>query len=356
MFLLPGIVGAIVSYLTTGWVVKKGESWGIIDDPNKHRMPKVVHDKPVPRGGGIPIFVAGIVGIILFLPKNLHSLGLIGAMFVLAVTGVLDDRFEEMISPYVRLVINIGAALLVIGAGIGIAYITNPFGGIINLDQPRWCLGNHCIWVLADLFALIWLVGLQNIIGWSSGVDGQLPGFVIIAAVTIGVLAMQTGTDLNQWPVIGLAGITAGAYLGFLPWNWWPQKIMPGYGGKSLAGLLLGVLAIMSTAKVGTLVLVLGVPIIDAALVIIKRISEGRSPVFGGREHLHHYLLDRGWGKRRIALFYWAVSGILAVVAWQLHPPIKLYTMATVVLVLLGGILWLRNWSDYSKRQGPGSG
>ncbi|NTW43452.1 MAG: hypothetical protein HGB14_03220, partial [Anaerolineaceae bacterium] len=122
-------------------------------------------------------------------------------------------------------------------------------------------------------------------------------------ASLLALLGMRSGLDDAQITVVILAGLCAGAYAGFLPWNWWPQKIMPGYGGKSLAGFILGVLAILSGAKVGTMALVLGIPFVDAVLVIIKRIREGRSPVWGGREHLHHYLLDRGWGKRRIAFF-----------------------------------------------------
>ena len=138
-----------------------------------------------------------------------------------------------------------------------------------------------------------------------------MPGFVAIAAATIAFLGWKSNADFSQQLVITLAAITTGAYLGFLPWNWYPQKTIPGYGGKSLAGYLLGILAILSGAKVGALMLVLGVPFVDAAMVILKRVREGRSPVWG-REHLHHYLLELGWGKRRIALFYWGCPS-----SWQ---------------------------------------
>lgn len=331
-----------------------------MDDPKKHKHPKVVHDQPVPRGGGIPIFAAMLIGSWLFLPGDTKTAGIVGAAAILAAIGFLDDRYEERISPYLRLVINILAALCVIGVGIGIAYISNPLGGILKLDSPRWCfelMGNqHCIWLLSDLFALVWLVWMQNIVGWSSGVDGQLPGFVIVAAITIAILGLRSGGDSSQITVVVLAGLIAGAYAGFLPWNWYPQKIMPGYGGKSLAGFLLGLLAILSGAKVGAMLMVLAIPFIDAVLVIIKRIREGRSPVWGGREHLHHLLLDRGWGKRRIALFYWGISVVLAILALQLKAGLKYFTMATVVLVVTGGIWWLQSWSIYSKQPDRDSG
>lgn len=360
IFVLPVVVSAGVSFAVTALIVRFGHKLKIVDDPRQHRLAKVVHDRPVPRGGGWPIFVALVVGTTLFLPGSSRIWAAVGGAGLLAIIGFLDDRFSERVSPYLRLGVNLLAATIVVGSGVGIAYINNPLGGIIDLSQPQYCLalgqGIHCIWILADLFALVWLVGMQNIVGWSSGVDGQLPGFVVIAAVTMGFLGLRFGADPTQTPVIILAAITAGAYLGFLPWNWYPQKIMPGYGGKSLAGYLLGVLAILSVAKVGALLLVLGLPVIDAVLVIVKRLREGRSPFFGGYEHFHHYLLDRGWGRRRIAVLYWGVSAALAVVALQLKASSKYFTMVAVALMFGGLIWWLHHFSTLSKRPDPDSG
>jgi UDP-GlcNAc:undecaprenyl-phosphate/decaprenyl-phosphate GlcNAc-1-phosphate transferase len=358
MFWQPAIIAFLTSIIVSGLVVKWGGKLGIVDDPAKHKLPKVVHSKPVPRGGGIPIFAALIAGS-LFLPQTTKTIGIVSGAILLTIIGFLDDRFEEKISPYIRLLVNVIAALCVIGVGIGIAYITNPLGGIIRLDLPQMCFNlwgsSHCVWLLSDLFALVWLVWMQNIVGWSSGVDGQLSGFVIVAAVTLAILGMRFGGE-TQSEVIILAGIIAGAYAGFLPWNWYPQKIMPGYGGKSLAGFLLGILAITSGAKVGAMFLVLSIPFIDALMVICKRIREGRSPVWGGREHLHHLLLDLGWSKRKIAFFYWGISVLFAIAALQLKATAKYFTMTTAILIVAGIIWWLQNWSIYSKRRGPDSG
>ena len=261
----------ILSFVVTGLVSKFGKYFGILDDPQKHKLPKVIHTIPVPRVVVSP-FLAVCLGLLIFIGPTTKVLGITTACLLLTVIGVLDDLFEEKVSPYLRLLINIAASFLVVLSGIGISYITNPLGGILNLP-----------WYLADTFALVWLVWMQNIIGWSSGVDGQLPGFVIIAAIT---MASLSG---NSQIAIVLATLTAGAYLGFLPWNWYPQKIMPGYGGKSLAGFLLGVLAILSSAKVGALILVLGIPFLMPC-VLLSNGFEGRSPVWGGREHFHHFL------------------------------------------------------------------
>lgn len=354
-WIIPFVLSFSISTISSSLIVRYGKRLKIVDDPKKHKHAKVVHTAPVPRGGGIPIFTALLL-VPIFTGMDKRILGVIAGSAVLAIVGFLDDRYEEKISPYLRLILNFVAALVVIGSGVGIAYITNPFGGVVDLSWPRYCMADHCIWIIADILALLWLVTMQNLVGWSSGVDGQMPGFVIIAAMTIVVLGSRFNADFGQWPVIILAAITAGAYLGFLPWNWFPQKIMPGYGGKSLAGFLLGVLAIMSGAKVGAMIMVLGIPLIDAVLVIIKRIKEGRSPVWGGYEHLHHYLLSKGWGKRRIALFYWLMSIILAGLALQLNSQGKWFTMATLVILVSGVILWFHYFSKFSKQPDPDNG
>lgn len=343
--LIQAMVAGTISAIVGGVVVIWGKRWGIVDDPKKHKHPKVVHERPVPRGGGLAIWAAVVGTMLIFVPIDQKIAGVLVGATILAGVGWVDDRWEERLSPYLRLGLNVLVAGIVIWAGVRIGFVTNPLGGVINL--PWWA---------ADIFALVWLVSMQNIVGWSSGVDGQMPGFVIIAAVTIAVLGWRFNADARQLPVIALAAITAGAYAGFLLWNWYPQKMMPGYGGKSLAGFLLGVLAIMSGAKVGALAMVLGIPFVDAVVVVVKRIREGRSPVWGGYEHLHHLLLDRGWGKRRIAIFYWAMSGILAVAALQLNSTAKWFTMAAITLAVGGGIWWLHYFSTFLKRPGPDSG
>ena len=296
LFLPPFLVAFLIAFLATPvaiWVYKKLD-WLVDPEKEKKKHPAVVHQYPVPKGGGIPVFLALLTTSLAFLPLDKHLKGILLGAFLATVVGVLDDRLN--LNPYLRLLSNLFCALLVVGAGIGIAFLTNPFNGIIRLDQPRlsfYLLGEtRSIWVFSCLFALLWITWCMNFIGWSGGIDGQLPGIVVIASLTIAFLSLRFSADITQWPVIVLAAITAGAYLGFLPFNFYPQKIMPGYGGKSLAGFLLATLAILSTTKVGTLMVVLGVPLIDASFIISRRILKGRSPVWGGKEHLHHQLMN----------------------------------------------------------------
>lgn len=357
--LLPFFISALVSFLATPLTILIFKKFGIMDDPKKHKHAKVTHNYPVPRGGGIPIFLSLLTSLF-FLPLDKHLRGILLGATVALFIGFLDDKFEEKIHPLLRLLSNFLAAAIVVSFGIGIAFINNPFGGIIPLDFPRWCFsffGNpHCIWILADIFAILWIAWAMNFVGWSGGVEGQLPGIVVIASLSIAGLSLKFSADIAQWPVIILALILAGAYLGFLPWNFYPQKIMPGYGGKTLAGFMLAVLSILSTAKISTLLLVLGVPFIDAAYLVIKRILSGHSPVWGGREHLHHRLLALGWTKRKIAIFYWLITAILAILALNLNSKQKFYTMFMLIILFLGGILWINYLSTSLKPPDQDSG
>ena len=108
-----------------------------------------------------------------------------------------------------------------------------------------------------------------------------------------------------------------------------------------MAGYLLAVLSILSTTKVGTLIVVLGIPLVDTGYTIVRRILAGKSPVWGDRGHLHHRLLDAGWSKPKVAYFYWALTAALGVIALNLNTPSKFYTIVGVAVAVGGLIIWL---------------
>lgn len=341
---LSALLSLLITYLTTPLVIKWANKIGIIDDPKTHKHPKVIHTYPVPRGGGLAIYIGIIVSSLIFLPLDKHLLGILIGATLVVILGVFDDKFD--LNPYGRLAMQFIAASIPIAAGIGIAFITNPKGGIIDLSHPQIAIQllgkTRHIWAIADTLAIIWIVFLMNILNMGAkGVDGQLPGVVSIAAATIALLSLEYSADITQWPIIILASITAGAYIGFLPWNIFPQKIMPSYSGSTLAGFILAVLSILSTTKVGTLMVVLGVPLVDTGYTIIRRVASGKSPVWGDRGHLHHRLLDAGLSKRQVAAFYWLATAILGVFALNLNTASKLYTISGVILIIGGLLLWL---------------
>ncbi|EKE06339.1 MAG: Undecaprenyl-phosphate N-acetylglucosaminyl 1-phosphate transferase [uncultured bacterium] len=330
LLLFPLLFSAVISYVITPVVIRYAKKLKIMDDPKKSDHPKIIHTVPTPRGGGIPIFLAILISSLVFIPIDKHLVAILAGAFIIFMMGFLDDRYN--LNPYLRLGLGFLAAFIPISSGIGISFLTNPLGGIIDLSNP----------FVSDLFALVWIVFMMNMINMGAkGIDGQLSGIVIISAITISALSFFYSADITQWPVILLASITTGAFAGFFPWHKFPQKIMPGYGGSTLAGYMLAIASILSTTKVGTLIVVLGIPLIDTGYSITRRILSGKSPLWGDRGHLHHKLLDSGFSKKQVSQIYWSFTAILGILALNLNSTYKLYTIMGVTLVLGGIIIWL---------------
>lgn len=327
----------LIANFLTPYTIILAEKFGLVTDRKKRTHPAHTHTGIIPRAGGTPIFLAILIVTLFFVPINKIMIGILLSSFLLIVMGLLDDYFD--LSPYWRFLANILISILVIMFGLGIPYISNPFGGVIRLDQIRITfdfLGHHSILPYADILAVLWLSWTMNMINWSKGVDGQLPGFVGIAAVFLGLLAQRFVVhDVTTTSVMIFSFIVGGAFLGFLPYNFYPQKIMPGYGGGSLAGFLLGILSILSFGKLGTAFLILAIPMIDATYTIIRRIASGKSPFRADWGHLHHRLLEAGWGKRRIAVFYWVITLILGIASLFLEGTEKLISFVTIAIILL---------------------
>jgi len=339
---VPFIVSFVLSLVLTPLTILLFTKKGWVVDPKKAPHPAHIHKEPVPKGGGLPIMLSVGITALLFLDLDKHLVAILVAALITVMVGIVDDI--RGVNPYFRLAVNILSALIIVISGIGIAFVSNPLGGIIDLSWPRLAIdffGTHMeIWILSDIFALLWIPVLMNTINWSSGVDGQISGVVAIAAFVLGLISLSFSADITQWPVAILAFATAGAFLGLTVFHFYPQKIMPGYSATSLAGLLLGVISILATAKVGALLVVLGVPFIDFVYITARRIMSGKSPVWGDKSHLHHKLLDLGWGKRRVALFYWAITVFLGVVALNFQARVKLTIIVVLALLMGGFLLW----------------
>jgi len=339
--ILAFLFAFLIAYALTPFTIQFARKYSLVTDKTKRVHPAHTHVGIIPRGGGIPIFIAILLVALIFLPLNKIMVGILISSFLLLIVGVLDDKYD--LSPYLRFGANIFVSAIVIGFGLGIPFISNPFGGVIRLDGWRLVFdffGKHSILILADMLAIFWLVWTTNMINWSKGVDGQLPGFVGIAAIFLGILSQRFVVhDVSAQVVMTLAFIVGGAFLGFLPYNFYPQSIMPGYGFGALAGFLLGILSILSFGKIGTAFLILAIPMIDASYTIIRRIIYKKSPFRADWGHLHHRLLDIGWGKRRIAVFYWSVTFILGMASLFLEGIEKLISFVMIALILLIFIL-----------------
>ncbi|MFH2085264.1 MAG: MraY family glycosyltransferase [bacterium] len=268
---------------------------------------------------------------LIFVKIDPQIAGIFAGAVVITVAGILDDVLD--ISPYFRILLGVVAALIVVLSGIGITYISNPIGsGVVQLNMH----------FLTSALTVIWIVWGMNFVNMGAkGLDGQLPGVTLIAAVVMGILSFRFVNDITSWPSAYLSFALAGAYGGLLIFNMYPQKIMPGWGGGALAGYFLAVLSILSGAKVATAMIVLGVPFMDVVYVIGRRIASGKSPVWGDTSHLHHQLLKIGWSKRKVASFYWLVTAILGTVALQLNSQMKIYTILLIAVSVGGALLWI---------------
>lgn len=341
------IVAFLSSFLTTAIVtplcipiIKK---LGLVDDPKQHQHPALLHTTIVPRAGGVPLFLGIVIPALFLLPKTPLVLSIFLASFLALVVGTLDDKYD--ISRYFRLSINIVCALIVVFAGIGIPFVTNPFGGILHLDAIRIHLqlfsNTFSIPVISSFLALLWIVWTMNMLNWSKGVDGQMPGVVAISAFVIGILSLRFSlSDPSTLLASHLSFLISGSALGFLLYNFHPAKIFPGYGATSVY-LILAVVALLSGAKLATAILVMGVPMVDGIFTIIRRILSGKSPFWHDKKHLHHLLLQLGYSQRTIALFYWVVSAILGTVSLALSSAGKLFALVMLLVIAGGGILFL---------------
>ncbi|MFA6198499.1 MAG: MraY family glycosyltransferase [Patescibacteria group bacterium] len=317
----------------------------VVDRPEADPTRKI-HRQPMPLLGGLAIYLGYVIVTLIFtyiaprllggylLPKHLFGLWLGG--LVVVVGGAWDDA--KRLSPGRQILFPIIASLIVVASGIGIQYISNPFGNAIQLDQWRWTLFTwhglpYSITLLADLFTFVWLMGMMYTTKFLDGLDGLATGITTIGAVAIFILSV--GRTVAQPETALLAAIFAGAGVGFLIFNWHPAKIFLGEGGSVLIGFLLGTLSIISGAKIAMALLVMGIPILDVIWIIIRRgIVERRSILTSDRKHLHFRLLDLGLSQRQVVVLLYVLTGAFGLIGLLLSGREKVWSLA-----ILGGIM-----------------
>lgn len=337
------IIAFFSSLILTPLTIFFAQKFKIIDDPKTHIHPAIIHKKPIPRAGGIALFLAVFLGTVFFANKNLIYWTSFTAGFIALITGVIDDKYD--ISRYKRLFINIACALLVVIGGVSVpSFITNPMGGIIHFDKLFIIFNflNLKITIhLADIVSLFWIVWVMNMLNWSKGIDGQMPGILTISAFIIGILSLRfPSLDKNSLSSAYFSFAIAGAALGFLIFNFHPAKIFPGYGATSVY-LLLAVASILSSSKLATGFIVMAIPMIDGTFTITRRILSGKSPVWGDKKHLHHLLLKIGYSQREISFFYWIVTLILGIFALSLSGNLKFFAIVFLIFIIFAFLLFL---------------
>ncbi|MDD4319649.1 MAG: MraY family glycosyltransferase [Candidatus Peribacteraceae bacterium] len=324
--------------------------WGLLDFPERYGYAR-------PR---IP-YPTGIVSVALFLAFflclerwNAQTGSVAAAVILLATFSFIDDRTP--LPPLLRAGVQAVAGLVIFWGGAQVYSFTNPFehlagGAVIPLDRWRLTvplLGNIPVW--SAVFTVFWIGLTTNALNWFDGIPGQVPVLATIGFLTIGFLSLSARVDQPSLALIAfvLAGIGGGCLLFGLPGN----RMVIGDTGAMFFGLMLGVLTIYSGGKVATAFLVLGVPLVDFALVIGRRILKGKSILKGDMrdEHLHHRLLRKGWNRGAIIALTAGLGTLFGISALFFSTQEKIIAAAVLFLVMLG-------LSVYSRpREGSGKG
>src|SRR5713101_5692447 len=353
--LIGGGCAFVFAYLLTFLIGAFCRKVGWLDRPAARR----VHIKAVPRLGGVAIFIAFFIASRLFyssgpsLNPHVHELTIYWLLIAAGALMVIVHAYDDVmgLKPLPKLIAQTVAVLIILAPwgtefnGILIFTFNNPFGTEV---QPTLFLFTHdtlisLIAIPAVLFTWFWIVGMMNTVNLIDGLDGLATGVVAIAALIITMISFV----LQQYSIAILSAIFTGATLGFLPHNWNPAKIFMGDSGSMFLGLGLAVLSIMGGAKIALAIIVLGVPILDVAVVMINRIRRGQSPLHYDKTHLHYRLMATGLNTRQICYMFYGLTflfGLLALSVPKDDPNahfFKLVIIGVVVLTMAGLVYWI---------------
>lgn len=346
--LLTILTGLIVNASLTPLIIGLAHRNSWYDEKN-HRK---IHTDDTPRIGGVGIFVgvlaATIVTILMGAAESgvfaatpgtplsagelvLYFLPALGGMVIIHALGLVDD-FRNL-RAVLKLVIQIAAATVVTLGPFRIEQLTIPF-----------------IWYNIELGAfsipvtIIWIVAISNALNFIDGVDGLAGGTAAIATLFFAAIALLTGQGLIALLAMGLFG----SIFGFLIYNAPPARIFMGDSGSYVLGFALAVFPLMLADGSGVsldlipAVTILGVPIVDMTTSVFRRLRRGKHPFSADREHLHHKLMDLGFGTWRILAVAYGASVALGLVAvsWYLLPVnvdmiVTLAAWATVIVLMV---------------------
>jgi len=349
MILIWGLTSAAISLIL---------SLGILWLSKKYKIyPKIrkrdIHDKPVPRLGGVAIVLSFLLVMItaaIFLPASATDFGFPFAIFGISIDkrllGILIAAvvmsavmlFDDLkgVPAYLKLLTQIVTALILIATGIGILYFNNPFGLVIALDSIKFpiqmgsSIYHLVLW--SDLFLILWVVILTNATNFIDGLDGLATSLSLIAAFVLLFLSLQ----INQGATALLAAVFAGAIAGFLPFNLPRAKIFLGDTGSMFLGLMLAILTVISGGKLATVLLVFGLVILDAIYVILKRLLHGQNPLtHADQSHLHHRFLRAGFSSTSTLIIISVISLLFGLAGLVTSGQLKIYLIGILVIISL---------------------
>ena len=295
----PFLLAMLVSYVLTPYIKKLAFRLGAIDKPDQRK----VHNKIMPRLGGLSIYIAFMIGALASLELTWDLAGLLLGGTIITIIGVLDDKYQ--LPAKVKLLGQIVAACVLVLFDIRIEWVNNPWGGYYYLD------------FLAVPVTIFWIISFTNVVNLIDGLDGLAAGVAAIASITVILVAIQMG----YFDVAVLTAALAGGIIGFIRYNFNPATIFMGDTGSMFIGYMLAAISVYGAVKTATTValfvpaIALGLPILDTAFAILRRYCNGR-PIFQpDKGHLHHRLLAMGLDQKQAVLLMYGITAILGIAA-----------------------------------------
>lgn len=318
MIYIAFITCFIAAILLTPLVIKLAIKIGATDKPNQRK----VHQKIMPRIGGLAIFASFLIGFLILIPESDYTWAILTGAFIIIVTGVLDDMYE--LSAKIKLLGQIAAALVVVMGGVYVEFINLPFGGVLEFGM------------FGVPLTLLWIIGITNSINLIDGLDGLASGVSSIVLLTITIIAFMDGNLF----IISLASILLASTLGFLVFNFYPAKIFMGDTGALFLGYMIAVISLLGFKSVTLFslaipIIILAVPIFDTVFAIIRRLVNKQPLSSPDKSHLHHCLLRLGLSHRTAVLSIYGISAVFSLSAILLTQATLWVSLLIVVFVVL---------------------
>ena len=296
----------------------------VMDKPSARK----VHVEPKPYLGGVAIYIAFIVGTLLYTELTQEVIAILIGATIMMLVGALDDKFDLPAKP--RLALQFGCAFLAVWSGVRVEVIANPFTNeYISLGIFSWPL------------TILWIITTTNTMNFIDGLDGLTAGTTVIVSASLALVAWRQDAVGVMFMVMALAG----SCLGFLRYNFNPAKIFMGDAGAIFIGYCLGCLTVLGPMKHAAFwtmiapVIALGLPIFDTAIVMFRRIKRGQSPMQADRTHAHHRLFDNGMSQRQTVFWLYAISICFGVAAIGITSQVG--RLAAMAVGILGFFLFL---------------
>lgn len=332
--LLMFLAAFAVAVVCTPLAIRLAPKIGAVDIPKDARR---VHTKPMPRFGGMALYLGTTSVVTLFLPKDSQLWGIILSSTLMYLVGVVDDL--RGISAKVKLLGQIVCATILYVFSIRISMMGNPFP--VGPEVFRFPI------VISYLATVVWVVGVTNAVNLIDGLDGLAAGVCTIAGLSIAYTAYLH----ERLTTCAVMSALAGACLGFLIFNFNPAKIFMGDSGSLYLGYMLASVSLLgdkplkSTTILATIVpiCVLALPLFDTAFAILRRLLMHRPIMEADRGHLHHRIMAIGWGQRRTVLILYCISGVMGVAAILFSLDMYIETVALMAIAATLIFIFLDN-------------